>query len=263
MKDARIVTQEMPLEFWKGVVGSPECREKSASSYLVGLLIENGVLPGAKIMDLASGTGEDSVYFARQGYDVTCNEISNEVRNLARQSSLNQGLNLAFTEGYDWRNLPEKLQCQFDAVLCVGNSFTYLFEDKDRDDAMRNFSSLVKRGGIVVVDHRNYDYMLAKRKNILTNPSCNFRWKGKYYYIGSGFSIFPTAIEDDFVEITCRKDETGERQHIGVYPIKREQLTDLMRSKGLRVRVYGDFNELSSHNKVGDCDFYQQVGIKE
>lgn len=262
MKADRTVNQHMPLEFWRGVVGGPGLREESTCSQLVRLLAERGIGPGAKIIDLASGTGEDAAYFARKGYDVTCNELDDTVRAWAQENSLKEGVNLTFTQGYDWRNLPEHLSGKFDAALCVGNSFTYLFDKKDRFSAAHNFASVVKKGGIVIIDQRNYDYMLKERDSILKNPLANFRWKGKYYYAGKDFRIFPTVIEDDFVSITCQKLQSGETQHVDVYPIRRQELTDLMEHVGLGVRLYGDFDELPLNKRMTESDFYQQVGVK-
>lgn len=54
----------------------------------------------------------------------------------------------------------------FDAVMCLGNSFSHL-PDVHKDGqthvrAIRNFWEMVKPGGYLVIDHRNYDYILDK-----------------------------------------------------------------------------------------------------
>jgi SAM-dependent methyltransferase len=253
----------MPLEFWTGVVGEPLQRESSTCVQLAALLAERGIRPGARIIDLASGTGVDSLYFAKNGFQVTCNEIDSSSREYAREIARKAGVSLDFTEGYDWRNLPGSLHGAFDAALCLGNSFTYLFDKDDRTLAARNFASVVRPGGVVIIDQRNYDYMLKDRETILQDPSRNFRWKGAYYYLGEEFRIFPTVIEDDFVSITCQEKKSGRTQHVDVYPIKRAELTDLMLSAGLRVTLYGDFHKIPLNTGMTDCDFYQQVGVKQ
>jgi len=69
---------------------------------------------------------------------------------------------------------------KFDAVLCLGNSFAHL-PDFDGDllnqrRALRNFKALLKPGGILVIDHRNYDEILASglvpAKNVYYNVRC-------------------------------------------------------------------------------------------
>ena len=67
----------------------------------------------------------------------------------------------------------------FDALICMGNSFAHLpdFEGNQREHemAINNFYKLLKPGGILMIDHRNYDYILdhgqAPSKNIYYNVS--------------------------------------------------------------------------------------------
>ena len=67
----------------------------------------------------------------------------------------------------------------FDAIVCMGNSFAHLpdFNGDQREHglAIQNFYNLVKPGGILMIDHRNYDYILdhghAPSKNIYYNVS--------------------------------------------------------------------------------------------
>ena len=67
----------------------------------------------------------------------------------------------------------------FDAIICMGNSFAHLpdfsGDQHDQRSAISNFHSLLKPGGILVIDHRNYDYILeygkAPTNNIYYNVS--------------------------------------------------------------------------------------------
>ena len=70
----------------------------------------------------------------------------------------------------------------FDAIVCMGNSFAHLpdFNGDQREHslAIQNFYNLVKPGGILMIDHRNYDYILdhgqAPSKNIYYNVICSY-----------------------------------------------------------------------------------------
>ena len=66
----------------------------------------------------------------------------------------------------------------FDAVLCLGNSFAHLpdFEGSlnNQKVALSNFRDMIKPGGILVIDHRNFD-------DILTNGSAPA--KNIYYVV--------------------------------------------------------------------------------
>ena len=67
----------------------------------------------------------------------------------------------------------------FDAIICMGNSFAHLpdFHGDQREHqlAIQNFYDLLKPGGFLMIDHRNYDYILdhgiAPPKNIYYNVS--------------------------------------------------------------------------------------------
>jgi len=53
----------------------------------------------------------------------------------------------------------------FDAIVCLGNSLSALpdFEGglSDHRRALSNFWSLLRPGGLLIVDHRNYDGILG------------------------------------------------------------------------------------------------------
>ena len=73
----------------------------------------------------------------------------------------------------------------FDAIICMGNSFAHLpdfsGDQQEQRRAIANFHSLLKPGGILVIDHRNYDYILehgnAPTKNIYYNVSLLFQFQ--------------------------------------------------------------------------------------
>ena len=70
----------------------------------------------------------------------------------------------------------------YDAVVCLGNSFAHLPDftghNENQKLALKNFYDMVKPGGILVIDHRNYDQILATgqvpAKNIYYNVSIVF-----------------------------------------------------------------------------------------
>lgn len=65
----------------------------------------------------------------------------------------------------------------FDALICMGNSFAHLpdfFGDqRDQRRAIQNFYSLIRPGGTLIIDHRNYDTIIeqgqAPKNNIYYN----------------------------------------------------------------------------------------------
>ena len=71
---------------------------------------------------------------------------------------------------------------RFDAIICLGNSFPGLtFEDSaltPQKKALNNFNSLLRPGGVLLIDHRNYDNILE------TGTFCE---KNNYLFMVSSF----------------------------------------------------------------------------
>lgn len=71
----------------------------------------------------------------------------------------------------------------FDAVICLGNSFAHMTDvygdQSDQKQAIRNFEKCVKPGGLLLIDHRNYDNIMetgtAPSKSIYYNVSVIFK----------------------------------------------------------------------------------------
>ena len=71
----------------------------------------------------------------------------------------------------------------FDAVICLGNSFAHMTDNfgdqREQKQAIRNFEKCVKPGGMLLIDHRNYDNIMetgsTPSKCIYYNVSFHFQ----------------------------------------------------------------------------------------
>ena len=56
------------------------------------------------------------------------------------------------------------IQGGFDAVICLGNSFAHMTDSygdqREQKQAIKNFEKCVKPGGLLLIDHRNYDNIM-------------------------------------------------------------------------------------------------------
>ena len=61
----------------------------------------------------------------------------------------------------------------FDAIICMGNSFAHLPDfdgtQKSHRTAITNFYDLLRPGGILLIDHRNYDAIVKGHKAPMKN----------------------------------------------------------------------------------------------
>ena len=138
---------------------------------------------------------------------------------------------------------------KFDAIVCLGNAFTHLFDDDERRRALREIYGLLNDGGVAVIDHRIYDTMLDK----------GFSSKHQAYYLGATVDARPESVSEDTVRFTYSYSD-GSVHRLTLCPIRQDYLTGLLSSAGFQqVERYGDFEAEYDHY---DPDFIIQVATK-
>ncbi|GLD56260.1 glycine N-methyltransferase isoform X1 [Lates japonicus] len=153
---------------WELYIGDTQSRTQEYKSWVVSLLREQGV---RRVLDVACGTGVDSIMLVEEGFNMVSVDASDKMLKYALKSRWERRKEPAFDqwviEEANWLTLPEDIQKPgdgFDAVICLGNSFAHLPDFKgDQSDqklALQNIASMVRPGGILIIDHRNYDYIL-------------------------------------------------------------------------------------------------------
>lgn len=99
------------------------------------------------ILEVACGTGRLMAILESEGYVVTGVDLSPEMLALAMPRVKGKLVQL------DMRAMG--FSDEFDAVLCLGSSFTYMSTDADVIKALRGFHGALRPGGILVFD--NFD----------------------------------------------------------------------------------------------------------
>ena len=222
-------------------------RRRSENGFFERLLSEAGA---RKVLDIACGTGYHTVTLNLGGFDVIGSDESAHMLARAMKNANEHGLDLRFVES-EWTALSQSLPggAQFDAIICLGNSFTHLFEEADRISALNQIYSLLNHGGIAIIDQRNYDAILAK----------GYSSKHEYYYLGNTVEVHPSSIRDDKVELEYNYTD-GETHYLTVYPIRQQHLTRLFHDAGFASVVrHGDFER---DYEFLDPDFVIQVARK-
>lgn len=121
-----------------------------------------------------------------EGFSVTSVDASDKMLKYALKERWNRRKEPAFDkwviEEANWLTLDKDVLAGdgFDAVICLGNSFAHLPDFKgDQSDhrlALKNIASMVRPGGLLVIDHRNYDHILS--------TGCAPPGKNIYYKVG-------------------------------------------------------------------------------
>lgn len=204
----------------------------------------------ARVLDIACGTGFHTVMLRRDGFDVTGADGSAEMVRKAKENAARAGIPETPVVEAEWTALTDSFPDQkFDAIICLGNAFTHLFEEEDRKKALSEIYSLLDEDGVIIVDHRNYDKIL----------DTDLESKHQVYYVGDNVDAYPEEIGDNFVRMRYEYHD-GSSYHLTMCPIRQNYVTELLRDAGFKnIRRYGDFE---AEYSFYDPDFIIQVGTR-
>lgn len=228
-------------------------RQAADGAFLVDLLKD---YKDPLILDVCVGDGCDAVFLLKQGYRVCGNEVDSTFRAKALANIKREGLSLDISN-LDWRELYKHYKPEsFDVITCIGNSLTYLFGSEHQLAALQQFKGLLKPGGMLVVDERNYQYILGNREAILRGE---FRYKGVNTYRGNLVHGFPIEISEQRVTVEYSRDDGGVIGRLSFYPFKQGELKNLLAEAG-----FVDIRQWSDHAAGLDtnCDFLQYAAKK-
>lgn len=240
--------QKLFAEMWGDYIDW-EKRRKGENSWLVKQLKKYNC---QKVFDSCLGEGCDSIYLIKEGFDVTSNDIDELIIQKALENAKKQNVQLKITN-LDWRELTKEIpEESFDAVLCLGNSLTCLFGQKNQIIALKQFYTILKDGGILIVDERNYQYILDNRDKILKG---DYRYSGKYIYCGKCIHSRPIEIEDNKIKYELYDERTKKKSFFIVYPFKRGELKKLLEESGFqKIEQYSDYQ--AGYNPKADFFMY-------
>ncbi|MEG6616023.1 class I SAM-dependent methyltransferase [Peptococcaceae bacterium 1198_IL3148] len=192
------------------------------------------------VLDLACGSGNYSLEFARWGLDVVGVDFEEAMVRLAKQKAVNAGIEqVNFLVG-DMRDLSD-LQQPFDAIICIGNSLVHLLTDDDLNKALHEMNRLLKPNGLLILQILNYDYIIEKGITTLpdiTNQAAGLVFTRQYESRADGLIDFNTALilNDGYKQ---RSLDTGT---VPLRPLRPQELEKFLLNNGFKAaNFYGDF----------------------
>ncbi|XP_032682054.1 glycine N-methyltransferase [Odontomachus brunneus] len=261
---------------WEVFIGDKKLRTQNYRDFLVGLLRQKKC---HRILDVACGTGIDSVMLLEEGFEVVSVDASDKMLKHALKSRWDRRKEPAFDkwviEEANWLTLFSDISHLigegFDAVICLGNSFAHMpdsFGDqREQRQAFSNFERCVKPGGLLLIDHRNYDYIIRTGQ---TPPKC-------IYYNSQHMTDIKTSVLyvsgkpaivtlDYMISLDSENPDNPESINefrLSYYPhrltVFRDMLTEVF-GHGAKHTIYGDFKPL---NQIEDPGFYIHVLEKQ
>lgn len=232
------------IERWDDLIDW-ERRARSEGDFFIQVLRDYGC---EHVLDVATGTGFHSVQLLEAGFNVASLDGSAHMLSKAFDNARERGMVLNTVLG-DWRWLSKTVVGRYDAVICLGNSFTHLFAEHGRRRVLAEFYSVLRHDGILILDQRNYDALLDGK----SEPGHS------YYYCGQNVVAEPEHVDDGLARFRY-EFPGGEVFHLNMFPLRRQYVRHLMREVGFqRIDTYGDFQ--AEYNRYSP-DFFIHVAEK-
>lgn len=156
-----------------------------------------------------------------------CERISCDWRSLA---------NLQLITGNDEEGLSS--YNELDGITCLGNAFTYLFKREDQIRSLRNFHTLLREGGKLIIDERNYHHHFLK-------PRAQFKCSGEVVYCGiDKVRPHPAYISPTMIIMEYEHLRENTRYHLVLYPFVEGEMRSLLEIAGFRdIQTFGDYQK--------------------
>lgn len=222
-----------------------DSRSKAEGDFFIQSLRDRGV---RSVLDVATGTGFHSVRLIEAGFEVVSADGSPEMLVKAFENARKRG-HILRTVQADWRWLNRDVHGEYDAIICLGNSFTHMFDERDRRKALAEYYAMLKHDGILVLDQRNYD-------SILDN---GFSSKHAYYYCGDNVRAAPEHVDDGLARFRYDFPDKSS-YYLNMFPLRKNYMRRLLQEVGFqKVETYGDFQQTYREEEP---DFFIHVAEK-
>ena len=192
------------------------------------LFKENGV---RSLIDFGCGTGRHALEFRKLGFAVTGVDSSVEMRRIALENAGSEPIPIVESL--------HMLKGTYDAVITIGNTLPSLISDRQLTSCFRRMSRLTRRGGLILIQVRNYEALQADQ------------------IVTTGLRETPEAI---FFRAYHAEDTPGRKRMIHLHSFKLDRADGRLSPSGTISRVRGwNRNELRhglTQTGYSDISFY-------
>jgi len=137
------------------------------------------ILPGRRLLDLATGTGSIALEFARAGCIVTGIDLSAPMIAQARKKARSCGMNAQFLV----RDVADfDLPPEFDHAVCLYDSLNYILVPDRLKQAFANTRHALKDDGLLIFDVNTVQALEAELFTQESRPDAEvtYRWNSRY-----------------------------------------------------------------------------------
>lgn len=158
------------------------------------------------ILDAATGTGMHAIALAQLGYQTCGADLSHGMIERARLNARSSGVQTRF-EIAGFGTLAQTFGSEsFDAILCLGNSLPHLLSRPDLDHALVDFAACLRPDGLLLIQNRNFDAVMANHDRWMEPQSCS---EGQVEWIFQRFYDFESDGLLTFNIVTLKRGMPG------------------------------------------------------
>jgi len=195
------------------------------------------------VLDVACGTGQHAIVLAREGFAVTATDLSEPMIERARANAAAAGIDVTF-HTLEFGQHAAHLAGPFDAITCLGNSLPHLLTEKELRIALCDFAAILRPGGTLIIQNRNFDRVLAQQQRFMppeTHREGEREWLFVRFYDWQGERL-------RFNVVRLRREGEGEwSARIGatwLRPWRRDEIEGLLRETGFEIAAaYGSYRQ--------------------
>jgi glycine/sarcosine N-methyltransferase len=199
-----------------------------------------------RVLDVACGTGMHAIALARRGYQAVGTDLSAGMIERARTNAAKAEVDVRF-EVAGFGELGTRVGAGFDAVLCLGNSLPHLLAPADLAAVLGDFTTCLRPGGLLLVQNRNFDAVLARGERWMEPQSHR---EGDTEWLFLRFYDFERDGTLTFNLVTLRRDGTGawsqQAALTRLWPLRQRELAAALDAAGFEEFAwYGDMQGAS------------------
>jgi glycine/sarcosine N-methyltransferase len=209
-----------------------------------------------RVLDAACGTGMHVIALAQRGYPAAGADLSGRMIERARANAVVAGVTARFATAGFGELAAAFGRASFDAVFCLGNSLPHLLDRPALVAALADFADCLRPGGLLLVQNRNFDAVLAAQERWMEPQSHR---EGEREWLFLRFYDFEPDGLINFNVVTLTRGEDAWQQRVAstrLYPLRAEEARDLLEGAGFRqIDLHGNmagaaFDPHSSGNLV-------------
>ena len=213
------------------------------------------------ILDAACGTGMHAIALAQDGHSVSAADLVPEMVEQARHNARAASADVEFrTAGFGQLESAFGAQ-RFDLLLCLGNSLPHILSPSALSAALNDFAAVLHPGGILLIQNRNFDTIMAKKDRWMDPQS--FQENEKEWVFQRFYDFEPDGLIR-FNIVTLKRQDQGEWSSsvssTHLYPQLESELRKGLTTSGFSdTQTFGsmggeDFNPHTSGNLIIRAD---------